>query len=195
MVAAGLEESLESNGREKPGTEGITKMQLTRRAALGAAAGSLLLAVSGTTAALAENTEVVTVSLWDKGPDSADMTDAMMKNTGQLIQNPLTATMGINIDKRVIPAGTVTFVAENDSKDIVHEMIVAPLKSGQTTMPYDDNEHAVKEDEAGHLGEVSELEPGAKGALTVTLKPGDYILYCNIPGHFAGGMWTILTVM
>jgi len=169
-------------------------MELTRRAALGAAAGSLLFAVSGTSA-IAENTEVITVSLWDKGADSADMTDAMMANTGQLIQNPLTATMGINIDKRVIPAGTVTFVAVNDSKDIVHEMIVAPLKPGQTSMPYDSNEHAVKEDEAGHLGEVSELEPGQKGALTVTLKPGDYILYCNIPGHFAGGMWTVLTVM
>jgi uncharacterized cupredoxin-like copper-binding protein len=26
------------------------------------------------------------------------------------------------------------------------------------------------------------------------LKPGRYILYCNIPGHYALGMWTLLTV-
>ena len=167
-------------------------MALTRRAALGAAAGSIALAFTGTVALA--NEEVVQVSLWDKGGDSADMTDAMMANTGELVQHPLTATMGINIDKRVVKAGTIVFAAVNDSKDIVHEMILSPLAKGQTSMPYDDNEHAVKEDEAGHLGEVSELEPGGKGALTVDLKPGDYLLYCNIPGHFAGGMWTIITV-
>ena len=169
-------------------------MVLTRRAALGAAGGSLLLAATGR-AALAQGGEVVTVSLWDKGPNAADMTDAMMANTGQLIQNPLTATMGINIDKRVVTAGTVTFEAQNDSKSVVHEMIVSPLKPGQTSMPYDTNTYSVKEDEAGHLGEVSELEPGQKGALRINLKPGDYLLYCNIPGHFAGGMWTVLTAV
>ena len=26
------------------------------------------------------------------------------------------------------------------------------------------------------------------------LKPGLYILYCNIPGHYVLGMWTLMTV-
>jgi uncharacterized cupredoxin-like copper-binding protein len=39
-------------------------------------------------------------------------------------------------------------------------------------------------------GEVSELNPGATGSLTVALKPGRYLLICNVPGHFASGMWT-----
>jgi uncharacterized cupredoxin-like copper-binding protein len=46
----------------------------------------------------------------------------------------------------------------------------------------------------GHLGEVSELDPHKTGALTVDLAPGTYVLYCNIPGHFDGGMWTTVTV-
>ena len=137
---------------------------------------------------------VVHVSLWDKGADSADMTDAMMANGGKLVQNPTTATMGINLDQRQVSAGTVVFAVENTSKDIIHEMILSPLSKGTTDLPYVKDENRVGEDEAGHLGEVSELDPGGKGALTVDLKPGDYVLYCNIPGHFAGGMWALLTV-
>nr|WP_281015688.1 sulfocyanin-like copper-binding protein [Mesorhizobium sp. M00.F.Ca.ET.216.01.1.1] len=31
-------------------------------------------------------------------------------------------------------------------------------------------------------------------ALRLDLKPGTYLLFCNIPGHFTSGMWTIFTV-
>jgi len=44
------------------------------------------------------------------------------------------------------------------------------------------------------LGEVSELDPGASGELGIDLAKGSYILYCNVPGHYMAGMWTILTV-
>jgi uncharacterized cupredoxin-like copper-binding protein len=52
----------------------------------------------------------------------------------------------------------------------------------------------VDEDAAGHLGEVSELDPGASGTLTIDLKPGKYVLFCNLPAHFMNGMWTEITV-
>jgi uncharacterized cupredoxin-like copper-binding protein len=41
---------------------------------------------------------------------------------------------------------------------------------------------------------VSELDPGKSGALTITLEPGLYLLFCNVPGHFISGMWTTITV-
>ena len=56
-------------------------------------------------------------------------------------------------------------------------------------MPYIDAENRVDEDKAGDKGEVSELDPGKSGALTVVLKPGKYVLICNMPGHFDSGMW------
>ena len=34
------------------------------------------------------------------------------------------------------------------------------------------------------LGEVSELDPGKSGTLTLTIKPGKYLLVCNVPGHY-----------
>ncbi len=167
-------------------------MAFTRRTALGAAAASAMLVFMGTAAFAGDI--VVHVELWDKGPDSATMTDAMMANGGKLVADPAAATMGINIDQREVSAGTVVFAVVNNSKDIIHEMILSPLPKDKKELPYVKDENRVGEDEAGHLGEVSELDPGAKGALTVDLKPGDYILYCNIPGHFAGGMWTLITV-
>jgi uncharacterized cupredoxin-like copper-binding protein len=36
--------------------------------------------------------------------------------------------------------------------------------------------------------------PGASGWVTVTLPPGRYELVCNLPGHYAAGMYTQLTV-
>jgi uncharacterized cupredoxin-like copper-binding protein len=45
-----------------------------------------------------------------------------------------------------------------------------------------------------HLGEISDLKPGAKGTMTLDLKPGSYVVICNQPGHYKAGMMTALTV-
>jgi uncharacterized cupredoxin-like copper-binding protein len=44
------------------------------------------------------------------------------------------------------------------------------------------------------LGETKELPPNASEQLTVNLAPGTYLLICNIPGHYAAGMATPLSV-
>ena len=44
------------------------------------------------------------------------------------------------------------------------------------------------------LGEVGDLPPGHSGKLTLNLKPGKYLLFCNESGHYADGMKTELTV-
>lgn len=161
---------------------------LTRRAAL--VAGLLLIATAPVRAAETK----ITVSLWDKGPDSVMMDDAHIKNMGKMMMDMPMAMMGITIDAATVAAGTVTFDVTNASKDMIHEMVISPLKADQAELPYSVDENKVNEDAAGHLGEVAELEPGKSGSLTIDLKPGRYILYCNIPGHFIGSMWTVLTV-
>ncbi|MGV8988228.1 MAG: sulfocyanin-like copper-binding protein [Cypionkella sp.] len=156
------------------------------------AAAGLFLALP-LNAAFADAT--IKVSLWDKGPDSMTMTDAQMGMKGMMdMKMASMGMMGITLDVATVKAGKVTFEVTNDSKDIIHEMIVSPIKAGETELPYITDENRVDEEKADHLGEVSELDPGKGGALTVDLKPGTYILYCNIPGHFIDGMWTELTV-
>lgn len=105
------------------------------------------------------------------------------------------ATMKIVADPAIVPAGPVTFEVTNTSKDYVHEMIVAPLNGTATPLPYDDKNSDVDENAVGSLGEVEERDPSKGGSLTLDLKPGKYILFCNVPGHYMNGMWSVITVV
>jgi uncharacterized cupredoxin-like copper-binding protein len=109
----------------------------------------------------------------------ADMSKAMMK---------------IEADKFAVRAGLVTFKVTNVSKEMEHEMLVVPIADMQTPLPYDDKENRVDEEAAHDLGEVGDLAPGKSGELTIEMKPGLYMLLCNIPGHYGAGMWRVLAV-
>jgi uncharacterized cupredoxin-like copper-binding protein len=136
---------------------------------------------------------VIKVSLWDRGAMSMNMLGhgPMM---GMAMGPMHKAPMGIAVSTRTVPAGDVTFAVTNASKSLVHEMVVAPIKDEKTALPYDKAGQKVAEDATGHLGEVAELESRRKGSLTLNMKPGRYILYCNVPGHYVLGMWTLITV-
>lgn len=166
----------------------MTKLS-TRITRLGAAT---LLALGA--ASFAAEAATVKVTLWDKGPDSATPDDAHPMGMGSAGADMKMAMVGVKADVASVKAGKVTFEVTNASKDIVHEMILSPVPEGGKPLPYIADQLKVDEDAAGHLGEVSELDPGKSGALTVDLKPGKYILFCNIPAHFMNGMWTEITV-
>ena len=99
----------------------------------------------------------------------------------------------IVLDRRSVPAGKVTFHAVNQSKDLVHELLVVQSRPGQA-LPYDEKKAEVVESRAHVLGEVGDLQPGASGTVTLELKPGSYILICNQPGHYRAGMQTKFSV-
>lgn len=140
---------------------------------------------------IAHADSTVTVLLSDTGA-SATMASGMgMASSGAKMNM---ASFSVKATPQRIKAGKVTFKVTNTSKDTIHEMILSPVKDPKKPLPYDTANGKVNEDKAGHLGEVSELPVGKSGELTLTLKPGTYVLYCNIPGHFDGGMWTMVTV-
>ena len=161
---------------------------LAGRLALTAAVAAIIVLVAAEVAAAST---VVAVSLWDKGAETTMATGMAYGTAGADMSK---ATMGIKASPATAKAGVVTFKVTNDSRDTVHEMIVMTLAEPPTALPYIDNEMRVDEDKSGDKGEVSELDPGKSGALTVNLKPGNYVLICNVPGHFAAGMWTEFTV-
>jgi uncharacterized cupredoxin-like copper-binding protein len=109
----------------------------------------------------------------------ADMSKAMMK---------------VFAVPNTVPAGEVTFTATNRSTDTIHEMILVKVNDPKRPLPYVVTDSKVDEDAAGHLGEVSELDPGKSGSLTMKLDPGTYLLLCNVPGHYMAGMWTTVSV-
>ena len=161
--------------------------RLLNRRLLPAAALVMAVAAAGPSEAAGS---VVNVTLWDKGVDVPMVTNLGLGMSGNMSK----ATMGISATPETVKPGMVTFEVVNASKDQIHEMIVAKLANPKQPPPYLADENRVDEDRAGDLGEVSELDAGKSGALRIEMKPGTYILYCNVPGHYTTGMWTLFTV-
>jgi uncharacterized cupredoxin-like copper-binding protein len=82
-------------------------------------------------------------------------------------------------------AGKVTFLAKNDGAT-THMLMVerTPLKMDSPGNPT----------ESAALADTGTLQPGQSKAITVTLKPGTYVLFCNVPGHYAAGQHITITV-
>ena len=157
-------------------------MSNARRILISFAPGLMLALSSG----IALAATVVQADLWDKGAKTAMPVGVIYAAAGLDLSK---ATMGIKLDRNSAPAGVVTFKVNNVSKDTIHEMIVMYLQDPTKPLPYIDNENRVDEDKAGDKGEVSELDPGQSGTLSVPLRVGKYLLICNVPGHYAAGMW------
>lgn len=102
--------------------------------------------------------------------------------------------MSVRTNVTSIKAGKVTFNVTNLSRSILHEMIVVAVENPNTPLPYDYKAGQIPEKQVKVLGETDELEPNAEKTITLDLKPGTYLLICNVPGHYAAGMWTPLTV-
>jgi uncharacterized cupredoxin-like copper-binding protein len=99
---------------------------------------------------------------------------------------------GISAPTR-LPAGEVLLRVDNRGPD-AHELIVVP--GSAQTLPVRTDGLTVAEEAIEH-NEVGALEPGAPGAqrtLRVNLRPGHYVLFCNMSGHFMGGMHTEVVV-
>ena len=89
-------------------------------------------------------------------------------------------------------AGAVNISAVNDGS-LPHEMVIAKTNLDPSKLPTLDD-GSVNEDALDVPGEVSDVGPGATGTGTVDLKPGKYVMFCNLPGHYAAGMYGTLTV-
>jgi len=99
-----------------------------------------------------------------------------------------------------IPAGDVSFGVWNAGM-MVHELVVLPLLPGGAGTRAVGSDGEVSE--AGSLGEASRtcgegagegIAPGAESWVTLRLNTGHYELICNLPGHYAMGMFTELDV-
>ena len=107
---------------------------------------------------------------------------------------PDVKSMAIKANAQSVKAGPVIFVVSNDSKTLVHEMIVVAVARPDATLPYDRKDDRVIESKVRDLGEASDLQPGEKKTLRLVLRPGNYLLMCNQPDHYQSGMRTDLLV-
>jgi uncharacterized cupredoxin-like copper-binding protein len=117
-----------------------------------------------------------------------------MGQQGMMGQPGRMGMMSVSVDKDTVKAGAIIFEVTNFSKAMEHEMLVIAVSDPNAPLPYDSDSARVPEDKVNSLGEVPELEAGKSGKLELHLKPGMYLLICNIAGHYAAGMYTVLTV-
>ena len=108
--------------------------------------------------------------------------------------DPSISGMVMKAEPSRVKAGRVTLDAVNQSRNLVHEVLVVLALPEGKELPYDAKKETLVEKRMHSLGEISELKPGARGKLTLTLKPGTYLLLCNQPGHYKSGMSTKLVV-
>lgn len=146
------------------------------RARIGAVLAIALSCIPFSLIAHAATQHVVTVTMQDSSGD------------------PSISGMVMKADTPTVKAGRVTLQAMNQSKELVHEVLVVPAPPVGKELPYDARKDTVIEKRVHLLGEISDLKPGARGKLTLNLRPGAYLLLCNQPGHYKAGMSTRLVV-
>jgi uncharacterized cupredoxin-like copper-binding protein len=86
-------------------------------------------------------------------------------------------------------AGKVTITAPNDGK-VVHELVLLKTDADPADLPTKKGEV----EESTSVGEIADVEAGARKKGTFDLKPGKYAMVCALPGHYEGGMYGSLTV-
>ena len=89
-----------------------------------------------------------------------------------------------------LTAGKTTFAVTDNGK-IRHQLtIIRTTKPASKVLA-----HGKSDDMPGRVGEIDSLAPGHSTTLKIkNLKPGHYALVCNLPGHYASGMYADLTV-
>ncbi len=95
---------------------------------------------------------------------------------------------------KTLAAGNVRLDVHNEGPD-QHEFLIARL-GGNAALPLRRDGLTVDEERI-QAAMLNHLEPGAPGArreLDVHLTPGRYVLFCNMSGHYLGGMHTDLVV-
>ena len=85
--------------------------------------------------------------------------------------------------------GPVTFTVVNEGK-MMHEVVI--LKTDTPAAELTVKDGRVSEDDS--VGELADIAAGDTATASFDLKPGKYVLVCNIAGHYQGGMRAAFTV-
>ena len=109
--------------------------------------------------------------------------------------------MRLTADRASVPHGTVSIVATNLGS-INHELVILPLPTDQIVgtrslgadSTIDESTSIAEASNTCGAGAGEGIAPASSSWTTLTLAPGRYEIVCNLPGHYAAGMYTQLTV-
>ncbi len=93
-------------------------------------------------------------------------------------------------------AGTVSITAPNEGQ-VEHELVLFKTNLDPAKLPTDSSgevDEAKLETEATTPGEIEEIAAGDTGEGEFEMTPGKYVMFCNLPAHYAQGMYGSVTV-
>ena len=104
------------------------------------------------------------------------------------------ADYSITLDESSASAGEVTFDVTNEAEQ-PHEFVVFKTDLAEDQLPTDDEGNVDEEGDGVELvDELEDIAPGDEPSLTVDLDAANYVIICNLPGHYKQGMHASFTV-
>jgi uncharacterized cupredoxin-like copper-binding protein len=109
--------------------------------------------------------------------------------------NVLLKDFEVERDAAAVPPGTVRFRIRNQGPT-THELIVVRTDRAPDDLPLQRDGLTVDEEGPGInlLDEAQGLDIDDRQTMVLDLAAGHYVLYCNLEGHYLGGMYAALTV-
>ena len=109
--------------------------------------------------------------------------------------NVLLKDFSVLQDAAAVPAGTVSLRIRNEGPTR-HELIVVRTDRAPGKLPLQSDGLTVNEEGDGVelVDDVDGLDIDDRQTLVLGLAPGNYVMYCNLEGHYLGGMYAALTV-
>jgi uncharacterized cupredoxin-like copper-binding protein len=97
----------------------------------------------------------------------------------------------LTVDPQAFAAGDITFGITNEGPS-AHEFVILRTDDEPDALPVENG--LIPEDQVDLVDEVEDIAPGTNTTLTANLTAGSYVLVCNLPSHYAAGMYTGFTV-
>ena len=92
-----------------------------------------------------------------------------------------------------VAGGDVVLQVHNGAP-ATHEFVVVRTNLPADGLPLGLDGLSVNEDWLDAVGELNEVPAGTVGTLPLQLAPGRYVFFCNLDGHYLGGMHAVLEV-
>lgn len=92
-----------------------------------------------------------------------------------------------------VAGGDVVLQVHNGAP-ATHEFVVVRTNLPADGLPLGPDGLSVNEDWLDGVGELNEVPAGTVGTLPLQLAPGRYVFFCNLDGHYLGGMHAVLEV-
>ncbi len=89
--------------------------------------------------------------------------------------------------------GDVTFSVTNRGP-ATHEFVIVRSDLPAGGLPIATDGLSVDEDAVTNVGEIGQVDYGTTETVQLSLPPGRYVFFCNLDGHYLGGMHTALVV-